>query len=226
MTAIFEDLMLKLYGHNIWNDFIPTDVGSVVQGWNGNHPLLTIVPDSFSQQIIVDIGVWKGQSTINIASSLRDKNINGVVIAVDTFLGSAEHWSYDDRDELVEKIDGSGRLDRVHGMPSLYKVFLSNIFAHKLTDYVIPLPQTSTNACNVLKKFGIAPTLVHVDAAHDYREALADISDYWDIMAENGILIGDDYTEGFPGILKAAGEFSARVSRPLSVFPPKFALVK
>jgi predicted O-methyltransferase YrrM len=37
---------------------------------------------------IVEIGVWKGSSVITLASKMKELNLDGVVIAVDTWLGA------------------------------------------------------------------------------------------------------------------------------------------
>ena len=215
MSQVFSRLVDVLYGHDIWEGFTPDPVDRNVQGWNGTHASLKRLPAEFEQQIIVDVGVWKGQSTITLANNLREKNIDGVVIAVDTFLGSPEHWP------------AHGRFfTRINGIPNLYRTFLSNVVSHGLTQYVIPMAQTSSTAAAVLRSKKISPTLVHVDAAHQYREALNDITDYWDLLSPGGVMIGDDYHETWPGIVRAAGEFSARVGVPLSIEPPKFILKK
>lgn len=213
--SVYQQIMDALYDRNPWTSFLPDTVDLDVQGWNGSHSSLERLPHKHQSQIIVDVGVWKGQSTITMANNLRAKNIDGVVIAVDTYLGSAEHW---DRDRDL--------FNRCYGMPDLYRTFMSNVAAHKLQDYILPMPQTSTTACMILKARGIRPTLVHVDAAHEYREALQDIRDYWDILADGGVLIGDDYHETWPGVVRAVGEFSAFIGRPLEIAPPKFILTK
>lgn len=213
MSAIFHEVMHSLYGINIWDAFVPEEVDGNVQGWNGCHPSLSNLPRQFNKQIVVDVGVWKGQSTITLANNMRANGIDGVVIAVDTFLGSPEHWSM-------------GLFGRVNGLPDLYRTFLSNVSYHGLTEFVIPLPQTSTTAVSILKSKNIRPTLVHVDAAHEYREALTDIEDYWSILEPGGIMIGDDYHETWPGVVRAAGEFSAKAGRPLTIESGKFQLTK
>ncbi len=215
MSEICQSLMSRIYGDNIWDGFVPSEVPADVQGWNGTHFSLSRVLPSKKQQIIVDVGVWKGQSTITLANNLRKNSIDGVVIAVDTFLGSFEHWRQ------------HGRLfNRKNGVPDLYRTFLSNVERAGLCEYVIPMPQTSSTACKILKSFNVRPTIVHVDAAHEYREALMDIEDYWEILDEEGYLIGDDYHQTWPGIVRAAGEFSARVCKPLAIEPPKFIIRK
>jgi hypothetical protein len=88
------------------------------------------------------------------------------------------------------------------------------------------MPQTSSTAAAILRRMEIQPAVIHVDAAHEYREVMNDLVDYWSILQDGGYLIGDDYAETWPGIVKAAGEFSATVGKPLSVEPPKFIIKK
>src|SRR5580658_9987523 len=109
MSQIFARLMDQIYGHDIWQGFVADSVDGGVQGWNGVHPSLERLPAGFPQQIIVDVGVWKGQSTITLANNLRENDIDGVVIAVDTFLGSPEHWDKE-----------HNYFDRTNGYPNLY----------------------------------------------------------------------------------------------------------
>lgn len=212
--GVFSDVMQKIYGNNIWEGFTPSSVEDNVQGWNGNHSSLSKLASTPGSKIIVDVGVWKGLSTITMANALKRNKIDGVIIAVDTFLGSPEHWS---RRDLFE---------RTHGMPNLYGTFLSNVYSAGVADLIIPLAQTSSTAAKILQSLKIAPDVVHVDAAHEYREVLQDLDDYWKILKEGGFIIGDDYDITWPGVVKAAGEFSAKVAKPLAVEPPKFIIQK
>ncbi|RYE50764.1 MAG: class I SAM-dependent methyltransferase [Hyphomicrobiales bacterium] len=212
--SISSTIMHKLYGTNIWDGFSPQFTEDQVQGWNGDHPSLSRLASLQGPKIIVDVGVWKGQSTITMANALKNNGIDGVIIAVDTFLGSPEHWS------------GGGLFQRIHGLPNLYDIFMSNVHRAGVTDFIIPMAQTSSTAAKIIKQLGIRPTIVHVDAAHEYREAMQDLEDYWELLEDGGYLIGDDYHVTWPGIVQAAGEFSAKVCRPLTVEIPKFIIHK
>lgn len=162
---------------------------------------------------MIDVGVWKGQSTITMANAMKRNGIEGCVIAVDTFLGSAEHWA--------GKI---ANFRRINGMPDLYTTFLSNVCERELTDYVVPLPQTSATAAAILSSQNIVASLIHLDAAHNYEDVLRDAVAYWELLTPGGYLIGDDYHESWPGVVRAAGEFSATVGRPLGIEGPKWIL--
>jgi len=215
VPELCKTVMHKLYGHDVWDGFVSEKWEAEVQGWNGKHSSLSRLASASGPKIVVDVGVWKGQSTINMAGAMKSNGVDGVVIAVDTFLGSPEHWARE-----------RNLFGRQNGRPDLYDIFLSNVAKAGLTDYVVPLAQTSATASKILRRAGIVPTVVHVDAAHEYREALNDIDDYWGLLQAGGYLIGDDYDENWPGIIQAAGEFSARVKRPLVIEPPKFILRK
>ena len=149
-----------------------------------------------------------------MAKAMRDNGIDGVIIAVDTFLGSPEHWA----DKTL--------FQRRNGLPNLYQIFMSNVYNAGVTNYVIPMAQTSSTAAKIIGRAGIQASIVHVDAAHEYREAIQDIEDYWSLLQSGGFMIGDDYDVNWPGVIKAAGEFSARIGRPLTIEWPKFIMQK
>jgi hypothetical protein len=210
-------IMLKLYGRNIWEGFQPSEANPEVQGWNGNHPSLTRLASAANagDTVIIDVGVWKGQSTITLANAMKRSGVDGCVIAIDTFLGSSEHWS-----------GALPLFSRVNGIPDLYTSFLSNVYQAGLTGYVVPMPQTSSVAASVLERSRITASVVHIDAAHGYDDVMHDAAAYWNILKPRGYLIGDDYHETWPGVVRAAGEFSAKVGRPLTIESPKWILQK
>jgi hypothetical protein len=217
MSLVGQHVMQRAYGCNIWDGFQPNRLTPDLQGWNGDHPSLErfAAASTVAGTVVVDVGVWKGLSTITMANAMRRAGVDGCVIAIDTFLGSAEHWS------------GPGALfTRQHGLPDLYETFLNNVHAAGLTEYIVPLPQTSSVAALILQRLKITAALVHIDAAHEYDDVLRDAAAYWSILNPGGYLIGDDYHETWGGVVRAAGEFSAKVGRPLSIDGPKWIVQK
>src|ERR1700759_4607589 len=91
MSELQKRTMSTLYGHDIWEGFTPLSESSLT-GWNGDHPSLSRLAALPGGKLLADVGVWKGQSTINMATALRDAGIDGCVLAIDTYLGSPEHW--------------------------------------------------------------------------------------------------------------------------------------
>ncbi len=212
MTRARDEVMFRLYGCDIWEGFEPIEVGEC-WGWNGDHSKAL----EYQARTIVDVGVWQGQSTIVFASALRDSGEDGVVVAVDTFLGSPELWT------LIDQCP----IRRRNGMPNIYWHFMSHIAKAGLQEYVVPMPITSSSAAILLKEVPVAPDLVYLDAAHDYKSALRDCEDYWGLLKDGGTLVGDDYDqEHFPGVVAAVEEFSREAGRQFEVFPPKWVIQK
>lgn len=212
MPALRDSIMSTLYGTDVWAGFEPTP-DTHLTGWNGDHPSLSRLATLDGDHTVVDVGVWKGMSTINMANSMKEAGIDGCVIAVDTFLGSPEHWD-------------SKEFQRTQGHPNLYSIFMTNVHNAGVKDYIVPMAQTSTTAAYILKERQIRPGLVHVDAAHEYEEVLRDSSDYYDILQPGGYLIGDDYHQSWPGVIQAAGELSAAKRLPLTIETPKWIVRK
>lgn len=217
MTEIRDSIMRKLYGCDVWDGYSPKGpMSERIQGWNGDHPSLARLASSLPEVVVVDVGVWKGQSTINMGNAMRHADRNGCVIGIDTFLGSAEHWT----------MTGMYSFSRINGLPDLYATFMDNVYHADLRGFVVPLPQTSSVAAILLSNAGIMPDIVHIDAAHDYEDVLRDAKMFWELLRPGGHLVGDDYVKVWPGVIKAAGEFSAMVGQPLSIEGPKWILQK
>lgn len=172
------------------------------QGWGGNHPYLKdgITNLNKSQIVIVEVGVWKGGSVIPMALELKKNNLSGIIIAVDTFLGSVEHYI---------NPDWSPSLVTNHGYPHYFYTFLSNVMHAEVQDYVIPCPLDSRNAFLLLGFRGIQIDILHIDAGHDYESVNSDISQWYKLLTPGGLIICDDYRDddGWPGVKKAVDEF-------------------
>jgi len=218
-VTLQKAIMSKLYREDIWAGFVPQSEARDDQGWNGRHPSLRRLLGSSGAKLVVDVGVWKGESTINMALAIKNAGIDGCVIAIDTFLGLVEHWKpgWFAEEQLFR---------RHHGMPDLYRTFLTNVHLAGVSDYVVPMPQTSSAAAYILRTEGILPALVHLDAAHFYEDVLRDAEDYFALLQEGGVMIGDDYVPGWDGVIKAANEFAARHVLPLAIEPPKWIVEK
>lgn len=214
MPALQLEIMQKLYGANVWDGYAATtNERDVVQGWNGIHPSLSRLKALGERPLVIDVGTWKGQSTITLATAMKKRGLDGCVIAVDTFLGSPEHWNGE-------------HFTRRHAMPDLYQTFLANVFAAGVHDYIVPVPQTSVTAAMIFQRLELQAAVVHVDAAHEYEEVMRDATEYWKLLAPGGYMIGDDYNDFWPGVIKAADEFSAQIGRPLTIDPPKWIMQK
>jgi predicted O-methyltransferase YrrM len=160
-------------------------------GWYGNKSQIEKILKLTGAEVVIELGVWMGSSTRHIASVIPD---NGIVYAVDHWLGSEEHHQ-----NHVE-----------HFLPTLYEQFLSNVIHAKLTHKITPLKMTTLEAAAFLKKKGIQPDLVYVDAAHDEKSVYEDIATYFPLIKGHGKICGDDWGWGgdHDPIKKAVTQFA------------------
>jgi len=179
-------------GHRIYEDveLLPIDIG----GWNGNNGIFEDIITSVNPKTIIEVGTWKGQSAITMANCLRSKNINCKIYCVDTWLGATEFWT--DLKDTKER-----DLMLKNGYPQIYNVFLSNVIQMGLTDYIIPVPNTSQNAARIFSYYKIKADICYIDASHEEEDVFNDIISYEKLITNNGVLFGDDY--GLPGVKKA-----------------------
>lgn len=154
------------------------------QGWQSDHPYLAQAIDLIRPSMVLEVGVWKGMSVITMAEQLKAASLDSCVLAVDTFLGSVEHWCVN---------DNFHHLSIESARPRLLEIFMSNVVARGLSDYVVPLPLDSVNAGLVAKNYGLQVDLLHIDAGHDYRSVSADLEGWWPTLRAGGIMICDDY---------------------------------
>jgi len=196
-----SEIIKKLWrGNDPFNDF-PTDRYALdTQGWGSEHHYLVEAMDMIRPHIVVEIGVWKGGSSLTMARRMQDLGLDSVVISIDTWLGSWEHWQNDEWFNL---------LVIKHGRPALMDIFMNNAIQLGLKDYIIPLPLDSLNAVRVLRHFNIYPDVVHIDGGHDYDAVHADLRLWWDMINPGGLLIGDNYDPagGWPDVKRAFDDF-------------------
>ena len=156
--------------------------------------------------IVVEIGVWKGASVVTMAKEMQRQKLDAVVIAVDTWLGSSEHYMWE---KFIPDLDFE------FGYPRLYHKFAANICNEGLQDIVVPLPLDSINGFQLLKENGIRPDVLHIDAGHDYMSVMGDLKAWWPQLNPGGVLVGDDYFKSWlgkgkwPEVRQAFDEFFA-----------------
>ncbi len=184
-------------------DVLATERGELrprdLQGWNSRHAFLTEAIARRPAPVVVEVGVWKGGSTISMAKELATRWADGVVVAVDTFLGSAEHHL---------NPDWRASLQAEHGYPTLYRTFIDNVQHDGVSEYVVPLPLDSINAAHLIRQTGITADVIHIDAGHDFESVSMDLALWIDVLAVGGILICDDYAPAWPGVVRAVDELS------------------
>ena len=131
---------------------------------------------------IVEIGSWKGKSTIWLAQGVRDAASKESVYAIDPHIGSEEHQKFDGKvwtfDDFKKNIDRAG-----------------------LNDFVVPVVATSREA---RKSFTRPVELLFIDGAHDYDSVMLDFGLWFPLLVPGGWVAFHDIP--WPGVRKATRE--------------------
>lgn len=207
MPSVRDEVVRRVWrGNDPYADFPAGPFIQDLQGWGEGHPWLIETIGAIRPSIVVEVGVWKGASTLRMAAELKRLGIDGVVIAVDTWTGSSELWTTAWFDDLAF----------VQGRPTLQAKFMTNVLAAELKDYVVPLPLDSLNAADLLQRWQINPGMIHLDGGHTYEGVRAELAAWWPGLRSSGALIGDDYHRDgrWPGVRQAFDEFFAAPGSP------------
>ena len=171
--------------------------------------MFPMVIDKIRPKVIIEVGTWLGASALYMARLLKERKIEGTIICVDTWLGSLEHFMEPELREYTR---------RKNGYPQLYPQFLANVIFENMQETIVPVPLTSHQASRFLLKKGIIADMIYIDSGHEEAEVCADINDYWELLRDGGVLIGDDYSESsWPGVFNAANRFARE--RGVDLFP-------
>jgi len=183
--------------NEIYRNFSP--LPEDLSGWGGDCEIFEKLIEKYKPSTIIELGSWKGQSTVNMAKAMQKYNINNPKIyAVDTWLGSVEFWTF-----LSESSERDLMLK--NGYPQIYYQFISNMIRNNLQEIVLPLPNTSTAGLKILKHLNIIPNMIYIDASHETEDVYTDLKLSYDMM-ENGIIFGDDHE--WQSVMKALLQFA------------------
>lgn len=208
----------KIFDQSPYEGFDETQHPGDLQGWGSDHAIFATVIEQVKPKLIIEVGSWKGRSSINMAKEVKKHNLECEILCVDTWLGSPEHW-------LKKSIEAYNSLKLKNGFPHLYWTFLTNVVREGCSDIITPFPSTSENAAVVLKKLGLKADLIYIDAAHEYDAVLRDLEYFWPLLSDEGVLVGDDYIS-WKGVTRAANEFARRQKVRLYGERGKFLLKK
>ncbi|HOW53398.1 MAG TPA: class I SAM-dependent methyltransferase [Syntrophorhabdaceae bacterium] len=176
--------------------------------------------DEINAGLIIEIGTWKGASAIHFASRLKEKNIDGTVICIDTWLGTVNN--------MIDCNDPTWGLRKyyINGYPCLYHQFLANVIHSGLQNYIVPFPNTSSVGAKWLQHHNIQGDFIYIDGSHEEDDVLKDLKDYWPLVKPKGILAGDDWHSGGEGVIKAVNRFIKEHSLHLDIIGTKWMIRK
>jgi SAM-dependent methyltransferase len=220
VVAVITRVRDKLYSVDPYHGVDVSEVEPDRQGWGSDHPILREVIEKLRPVTIAELGVWKGRCALNMVRYCREISLESEIICIDTWLGSSEHWLRRSNRNFYDSL----RIK--HGLPQIYWTFIRNVLEENAQEFITPMPMPSEVAFHVLTRLNASLDLVHVDASHEYESVAADLRRYWSLLRPGGVLIGDDYCKGWPGVSQAADEFSHLVQRPLKVDGIKYLLEK
>ncbi len=160
-----------------------------VDGWLAKREgklLYTLASVFHATGDIIEIGSYKGKSTLLLASPLRISK-RGHVIAVDPHNGDIT----------------------LHApkFPSTLHAFKQTIREAHLENYVTVYRMTSLAAA---KKYRGVTDILFIDGLHDYDHASEDFSAWFPYVKNGGIIIFHDAYCGIPGVGQAAREVLRR----------------
>lgn len=195
-----------------------------LQGWGSSSDMFRRVISTIRPNCIVEIGSWKGASAINMANIAKECGIDDFfIVCIDTWLGSHEHWLNRGDPTFFKS------LNLKNGYPSIYYQFLANVVLSGHSDCIVPLPLPSISAfhyLNIMSQGKLKFDMIYVDAGHTYEEVNQDIRLYWPLLRWGGAMLGDDYNEGWPGIIRASNEFAEEQGEKLLVDDGKWLIQK
>jgi len=122
-----------------------------------------------SENRIVEIGSWKGKSTICLGKGAQAGN-KSKIYAVDPHIGSS-------------------KLQRMFGELDTYQEFLQNIKNAKADECIEPVLKTSNEAS---KHFNEPIGFLFVDGAHDFKSVQLDIKSWFSKVKDGGIIAFHD----------------------------------
>lgn len=188
------------------------------QGWGHTHPIFERLISTVRPDLVIEVGTWKGASLLKMIGLAKAHDLPTEFISVDTWLGShVALWS-----------DATYREDLMlqHGFPSMFRQFIFNMIENEVIDRVWPLPMTTTAAAAVIAAMGVSADLIYVDAAHDEEDVAMDIKRYWPLLRSGGVMFGDDYSENWPGVVRAVNDFAAGAGLMLRTEAEKWWMAK
>jgi predicted O-methyltransferase YrrM len=201
-----------LHDGDVYAGLDPNAYEKILYGWNDDNEIFGRLIEELRPKYILELGSWLGASSIHMGKAIKRLGLDTKIVCVDTWLGSREF--------MGKKFPGDRSKLVINGMPNSYKHFLMNIKREGLQDVVIPLPQTTSNALRFFSEEGVRFDMVYVDASNQYEDIVSDMNLSWNVLANGGVIFGDDYLNfSYPQINAAVNSFvyGNRIRDQLSV---------
>ena len=158
-----------------------------------NMLVLNDVISDINPKYILELGSWTGAGS---TKHILDKAKNAYLVCID-------HWSTNEKDYIQDEFGADQVKEISEHIKTLWEVFLLNTWDYQ--DRLTPVRAKTTEGLKILGKLNIPFDLVYIDAHHDYKSVLHDITMVYKFWP-NAIIVGDDYT--WNSVKKAVHEFA------------------
>jgi MMP 1-O-methyltransferase len=139
---------------------------------------------------VVEIGSWQGRSSSFLARAVKESG-NGKFYAIDHFKGNlGKESAY-----MVGAAD----------LSDLKQNFLGNMEAVGLSQHFHVMDMSNTQAAIQIADKTVR--LLFIDGDHTYEGVRKDLELFVPKLCDNAIVIFDDFSNNFPGLLGAVDEF-------------------
>lgn len=163
-----------------------TKIAESIDGWVNEAEgefLFNTAKNCKGDGVIIEIGSWKGKSTIYLGKGSKFGN-KVKIYAVDPHTGSSEH-----KDE--------------YGEVNTFNEFKLNIENAELSDIVIPVVKTSADGSKLLDE---PVEFIFIDGSHEYEDAKLDFELWFPKLIEGGIIAFHDSIGSWEGPKKVVEE--------------------
>lgn len=204
MTRVADQI--QQHKNNVYGAFMDTTTPSDLDlaGWVAPDFMPTFLKLSVNlteHATVIEVGTWKGASTNLMANHLKSFLTDFEIVAVDSWLGSVEWytWGIDD--------DSRGKaLQRKHGYPTVYLTFIKNVILQGNTDHITPFPMSSAQAAQVFSYYHVLADVIYIDGSHEEDAVYSDLQSYWPLLKPDGHIFGDDVN--WDGVNRAVHSFA------------------
>ncbi len=131
---------------------------------------------------IAEIGVYKGRGTAIWNVELINHNVNYEYCAIDNFEGSEEHQAWNDIPHYEDALTNLAPVQHKIKLIKSDSIEASKTYPNEYFD------------------------VIYIDAAHDYESVKKDILAWLPKLKPGGVICGDDYIAGWPGVIQAVDE--------------------
>jgi predicted O-methyltransferase YrrM len=178
------------------------------------NELLQAIVEQEKPSLIVEVGSFLGWSAWGMSSKMKELNPDGVTICVDSWMGGADHWQ-------EATFNKESRIKRKNGYPTFYYNFLANMCYAGMDNTIIPFAYPSITGALILQRVfeenNLSADMIYIDGSHEYWDVILDLSNYFPLLKDGGIMFGDDWT--CEDVRKAVMDFTSQHSLSLSVHP-------